>query len=223
LTKILAKNKIRSGRLAQAQDLMEYKNIVSILITKNTYSAMLGGGLACHDFSLENDNYPDFDEVLLPSFMKTKELHDNLDAIRIRPNYGDVKKINVIGNPNWKLWVRNMWENASKDRVNTDLKYIYSCLSGNPSQIVSVCNNDYYEVLYAKINCLLNTKFCESFMNEDFQDYFPDFKFDNDCSTDISENGASNKSILPDEKCMELVESLYSIKNNSLITKVIKE
>lgn len=180
---------------------------------------MLSGGLACHDFSLEIETYQNFDEVLLPSFMKTKELYDNLDAIKIRPNYSEVKKKNVIGNPNWRLWIRNMWENASNDRLNNDLKYIYSCLSGNPNQIVSVCNNDYYEVLYASTNCLLNHNFCEKFMNEEYQNYYPEFLEDTDCSID---NGTSIKNILNDEKCKELVETLYSIKNNTLFHKVNK-
>ena len=153
--------------------------------------------------------------------MKTLELKENLDLLK-KVNLNEKKKVETIGNPNWQFWLRNMWDNCSNDKIeDPQLKYIFSCISGNPNKIIDVCNNDYYEALYAQINCLLNKKFYDNFLKEKFVNFSIDFYDDIYAKEEDCENGSSLISReFPNIKCLEIEEILNSAKNNDIYSKV---
>ena len=154
--------------------------------------------------------------------MKTSEFYKALPMIKNSSKGFDQTILNdkMFGNSNWRLWHKNLWDNSTMDSItDPNIKYIFSCLSGNPSQIMSVCNNDYYEVLFANINCLLNKNFFEKFQKEKFTDF--SLNFLDSVSTEDEENGANvyiNE--FPNIKCMGIEETLDSVKNNNLYFKV---
>lgn len=187
---------------------------------QNFFAAAISGGLPPHDFFLDGQGFENFDELLLPSFMKTLELKESLGLIK-RSSLFDKDTNHSIGNPNWQLWLKNMWENSSKEKLTYQIKYIFSCLSGNPNQIMNICPHDYYEIFYAHINCLLNKKFYDKFLNEKYVDY--SVNFFNETSTDEEEIQSGTTIIrkeFPNIKCLEIQEILDSSKNNDLYQKV---
>lgn len=148
---------IRRGEYAKAQEIAEYKNQFFL-------SAILDGGLAQNDFSIDSDElFRSVDFDLFPPYMKNKEFIEIKNAIQQNTPLTD----DVYGNQNWTLWLSSLYESSELCNTESSLQLNkMSCFLTGSAPLNKNYQEPIDDILYRNILLLFNSSLLEKYIND---------------------------------------------------------